>query len=186
MSQNPSTTASSSSFNEIFEKSLKAYKIKTKQDLISHPLAVQLQACKSPAAILTVLQDQVNQFEQARSGEERLRRWLNPTINVLFTFSATLGAGVSLARIDGSVDDIALTLIRQVYPPAQAIFAGAGVLLQVSALAHLPAQFLVTFEIFRRLRTLKRAKVSLSIFSSASKISFEDLNLTLMSHPLLP
>ncbi len=144
---------SNSNFKVIFDKALKAYKIKTKQDLISHPLAVQLQACKSPAAILTVLQDQVHQFEQARSGEERLRRWLNPTINVLCTFSATLGA-VSFVRTDGPVGDITLILIQQVYPPAQAIFAGAGVLLQVSALVLLPAQFLVTLEILRRLRTL--------------------------------
>ena len=104
MSQSPAssskTTASSSNFNSIFEKALKAYKAKTKQDLIAHPLATQLRACNSPAAILTALQDQVHQFEQSRSTDERLRRWLDPTINVLYTFSGILSQGVSLVRVN--------------------------------------------------------------------------------------
>ncbi|KAF8263723.1 hypothetical protein EI94DRAFT_559481 [Lactarius quietus] len=116
MSQSPASSSkpasSSSTFKVIFDKALKAYKIKTKQDLIVHPLASQLQACSSPTTILTLLQDQVHQFEQSRSSDERLRRWLNPTINVLYTFSATLGQGIGL-----------------VFSRANAIFAGAGVLL---------------------------------------------------------
>ncbi|KAF8270432.1 hypothetical protein EI94DRAFT_768625 [Lactarius quietus] len=112
MSTNPAMASSSSSnFTVIFEKAYSAYKTKTKQDLITHPLVKQLQECKSPTAVLTVLQDQVHQFEQSRSDDERLRRWLSPTINVLYAFSATLGQGVGL-----------------VFSPANAIFAGAGVL----------------------------------------------------------
>jgi hypothetical protein len=99
MSQYPTTTTSSSNFNVIFEKALKAYKINTKQDLLAHPLASQLQGCDSPAAILTILQEQVHQFEQSRRGDERLRRWLNPTINVLYAFSAAVGQGVGLVHI---------------------------------------------------------------------------------------
>jgi len=97
---NPATTASSSNFKVIFEKALEAYNRKTKQDIITHPLASQLQACNSPGAILTILQVQVHQFEQSRSGDERLRRWLNPTINVLYAFSATLGEGVGLVHVN--------------------------------------------------------------------------------------
>jgi hypothetical protein len=93
-------TLSSSNFNIIFEKALNAYKAKTKKDLITHPLATQLRTCNSPAAILTLLQDQVHQFEQTRSADERLRRWLNPTINVLYAFSETLSQGVSLVRVN--------------------------------------------------------------------------------------
>ena len=104
MSQSPAstskTTASSSNFNFIFEKALHAYKTKTKQDLIAHPLATQLRACNSPAAILTALQDQVHQFEQSRSADERLRRWLDPTINVLYTFSGILSQGTSMVRVN--------------------------------------------------------------------------------------
>jgi hypothetical protein len=98
-SEPPRPTESSSNFNVIFEKALKAYKQKTRQDLAAHPLAAQLEACDSPAAILAILQDQVDQFNQSRSSDERLQRWLNPTINVLHSFAETLGEGISLVNI---------------------------------------------------------------------------------------
>ena len=105
MSQTPAScsnpaSSSGSRFKVVFDKALKAYKLKTKQDLITHPLASQLQACSSPAAILTILQDLVHQFEESRRGDERLRRWLSPMINVLYAFSATLGEGIGLANIN--------------------------------------------------------------------------------------
>ncbi|KAH8992300.1 hypothetical protein EDB86DRAFT_1497720 [Lactarius hatsudake] len=112
MSQAPSTSTSSSNFQSIFNAALKAYEKKTKNDLLAHPLAAQLQACNSPADILAILQDKVKEFDQSRSADERLLRWLNPTIDVLYAFSATLGEGVGL-----------------VFSPAKVIFAGAGVLL---------------------------------------------------------
>jgi hypothetical protein len=98
MSQAPSTVASTSSanFQPIFNAALKAYEKKTKNDLLAHPLAAQLQACNSPDDILAILQDRVKELDQSRSADERLSRWLNPTINVLFTFSSALGAGVGL------------------------------------------------------------------------------------------
>ena len=94
MSQVPST--STSNFQFIFNAALKAYEKKTKKDLLAHPLATQLQACKSPGDILAILQDKVKEFDDSRSADERLSRWLSPTINVLYAFSATLGQGVGL------------------------------------------------------------------------------------------
>jgi hypothetical protein len=78
---------------------LETYEKTTKNKLLSHPLAIQLQSCDSPAAILSVLQDLVQQFNQSCSGDERLRNWLDPTVNVLFAFSATLGEGVGLVYL---------------------------------------------------------------------------------------
>ncbi|KAH9005381.1 hypothetical protein EDB86DRAFT_3239970, partial [Lactarius hatsudake] len=99
-SKTPATTPSNSNFKVIFETALKEYNKKTKQDLTALPIATQLQACDSPAAILTILQEQVDQFEQSRSGDEKLRKWLDPTINVLYAFSQTLGEGVGLVIIN--------------------------------------------------------------------------------------
>jgi hypothetical protein len=99
MSDGPPATASSSNFKVIFEKALKTYKKTTGQDRTVHPLFSQLQACDSPAAIRTVLQNQVDQFIQSRSGDERLKTWLNPTINVLYAFSAALAGGVGVVMI---------------------------------------------------------------------------------------
>ena len=97
-SQVPATSFSSS-FQLIFNTALKDYEKKTKRDLLANPLVSQLQACDSPASILAVLQGQVEDIDQARQSDERLTKWLNPTVNVLLTFSATIGGGVSLVGI---------------------------------------------------------------------------------------
>jgi hypothetical protein len=93
------TPSSSSHFQEIFSAAVKAYEKRTKKDLPDHPLALQLQTCDSPASILAVLQGQVGDLDQARKSDERLTRWLSPTVNVLLTFSATIGGGVSLVSV---------------------------------------------------------------------------------------
>jgi hypothetical protein len=93
------SSSSSSNFQSIFNASLRAYDDKTKNKLLDHPLAARLQSCDSPNAILSVLQDLVQQFDQRRTSDERLKNWLNPTVNVLFTFSATLGEGVGLVSL---------------------------------------------------------------------------------------
>ena len=94
----PSSTSSSTNFQAIFSAAVKAYEKRTKKDLLAHPLACQLQACNTPASILAVLQGQVDDLGQVRESDERLTKWLGPTVNVLLTFSATIGGGVSLVR----------------------------------------------------------------------------------------
>ncbi len=84
----------------IFNAAVKSYQKQTKKDLIAHPLASRLQSCDSTSAILAVLQDQVQQFDQARSGDERLTKWLIPTVNVLYAFSAAVSEGVGLVSLD--------------------------------------------------------------------------------------
>ncbi|KAH9062652.1 hypothetical protein EDB83DRAFT_847614 [Lactarius deliciosus] len=113
MSQVPSTATSSTSFERIFTAALKAYRKRTGKDITSHPLAAQLQSCDSPRAILDVLQAQVQASDQSQRENEKLTKWLDPTVNVLYAFSMTLGSGIGL-----------------MFPPSNAIFAGIGVLLQ--------------------------------------------------------
>jgi hypothetical protein len=95
----PAASSSSSNFQSIFNAALKEYERKTKNDLLAHPLAAQLQNCYSTTAIISVLHNQVQQFDHRRSSDERLTKWLNPTVNVLFAFSATLGEGVGLVNL---------------------------------------------------------------------------------------
>jgi hypothetical protein len=87
-----STNTATSNFQAIFQAALKAYEKKTKMDLLTHPLATQLKACKCAGDILSVLEDRAKEFEGA---DEGLSRWLNPTITVLYAFSAVL-KGVGL------------------------------------------------------------------------------------------
>ena len=102
MSTVPSTSASLPSqpnFMCIFNAALETYKRKTKKDLASHPLLPSLQSCDSPEAILAILRDQIPAFSQSRNGDDGLTKWVAPTINVLYAFSATLGQGVGQVKI---------------------------------------------------------------------------------------
>jgi hypothetical protein len=99
-STQPTALCSSSNFQTVFNTALKEYETKTKKDLLAHPLAAQLANCYSTTAILAILQDQVpvqHYYEHWR-GDEALRKWLSPTINVLNAFSATLGESVDLVN----------------------------------------------------------------------------------------
>ena len=101
----------SSNFQLIFDAALKAYEKKTKRDLLAHPLASQLQTCDTLGSILTVLQSQVDDVDQARRSDERLTRWLSPTVNVILAFSDALCEGVSLVCLKGIFWDYSLRLI---------------------------------------------------------------------------
>ena len=99
MSTAPSTSTSQSNFVSVFNAALEIYKRKTKKDLASHPLLPSFQSCDSPEAILAVLREQIPAFNQPENGDDRLTKWVAPTINVLYSFSATLGGGVGLVNI---------------------------------------------------------------------------------------
>jgi hypothetical protein len=86
----------SSTFLSVFNAAIETYEKTAKDKLLTHPLAIQIQSCDTPADILSVLQDLVQQLDENRSSNQGLTNWLGPTVNVLFAFSATLGAGVGL------------------------------------------------------------------------------------------
>ncbi|SRR6266404_4929194 len=100
MSHHPSTSIGSrdikTNFGTIFTAALKDYQKQTKRDISSHPLAAQLQSCDSPSAVLAVLRAQARAFNQAQNTDDKFIKWLDPTINVLYALSATLGNGVGL------------------------------------------------------------------------------------------
>jgi hypothetical protein len=133
MSPVPGATPLSSNIQAIFDTALKSYQRKTKRDLKKHDLFERLEKCDSPRAILAAFQADI--FGSSPTcGDNGLKKWLVPTINVLYAFSATLGQGVALVYLGPSVGDLALMSILQVFPPAQVVFAGAGVLLLVSGM----------------------------------------------------
>jgi hypothetical protein len=98
MSTAPSTYTSQSNFVSIFNAALESYKRKTKKDSSSHPLLPNLQSCDSPEAVLTVLREQVPAFDQSQNSDDGLTKWVTPTVNVLCSFSATIGQGVGLVN----------------------------------------------------------------------------------------
>jgi hypothetical protein len=99
MSHSNPAASPSSNFQLIINNALDSYRKRTKNDLLSHPLAAQLQFSKSPSEILAVLQEQVQGLDQSQRSDERWTRWLDPTVNVVYTLSETLGEGVGLVRL---------------------------------------------------------------------------------------
>ena len=88
--------ASSSDYEMIFDNALKAYKKKTGKDLASDPLLHRLETCNSPDSVLALLKDQIPAFDKSGGSDERLTKWVNPAVNVLYNFAATIGGAVGL------------------------------------------------------------------------------------------
>jgi hypothetical protein len=105
---------STDNFTAIFSVASNEYLRVTGKHLDTHPFATQLDTCRSPEAVSNVLRTQAQAFSKFRKGDEKLMTWLNPTVNILFAFSATLGEGIGLP-----------------FSPAKTIFTGIGVLLGV-------------------------------------------------------
>ena len=169
MSHTRPTSTSSSNFQVIFNNALKAYESRTKKDLLAHPLATQLQTCDSHSSILTVLQQQVQELNQSQSSDERLTKWLDPTVKVLHTFSETLGDGVSLVcPLISKCPKSPFSFINiQVFSPAKAIFTGIGVLLSVCTLLNTLVRYIVMRMALRQPRMFVRTKTLFLRCSSA-------------------
>ncbi|KAH9162308.1 hypothetical protein EDB89DRAFT_2234739 [Lactarius sanguifluus] len=164
MSQTLSTTTASSRFQDIFNAALKSYQKQTNKDLIAHPLASQLQSCDSISAILVVLQDQVREFDQAHGGDERLTKWLIPTVNILYAFSAIVSEGVNL-----------------VFSPAKVIFAGIVFLLVAKDVAASKDALAELFErigfFFNRLESYTEVTPTAAMTNIITKIMVEVLTI---------
>ena len=93
---NQTTDTSISNLTSIFEAAAKQYKKLTKKDLHTHPFAAQFDTCDSPGAVLDVFRKQAQAFDEFHRGDDRLIRWLDPTVNILFTCSETIGEGLAL------------------------------------------------------------------------------------------
>jgi hypothetical protein len=93
---NQAAHSSMSNFTPIFDTAVKEYKKFTKKDLQTHPFAAQFNKCDTPHAVLDLFRKQAQDFEEFRKGDDTLITWLDPTINILFTCSETIGEALSL------------------------------------------------------------------------------------------
>jgi hypothetical protein len=184
MSTVPSTSTSQSNFVSIFNAALESYKHNTKNDLASHPLLPSLQSCDSPGAILTVLREQIPAFSQSKNGDDELTKWVTQTVNVLYSFSAALGGAFGVVNVRFFPrEESALILAFQVYPPANIIFAGIGVLLLVGVPCNFLVQSIYTV-VPRRLKMPAQATTSSSKFLTALNTFSGGSRFTLASHRL--
>jgi hypothetical protein len=108
-------TTSKSNYQLIFDNALATYKKKTGKDIISDPLLRRLESCDSPETVLTVLREKVPGFEQIGGSSDTLTKWLHPMVNVLYTFSSTIGGAVSLVSLRKDHRSFIQILRAQIY-----------------------------------------------------------------------
>ena len=96
---NQTAGPSTDNFIAIFNAATDEYQRLTGKCLDTHPFATQLKTCQNSEAISNVFQAQEQAFYKIFKGDERLMAWLDPTIHILFTFSAMLGEGIGLVSI---------------------------------------------------------------------------------------
>ena len=91
------SSAPSSDFKSILDTALSKYEKETGKPLLDDPLATELKQCKSVDAIKAKFQGQAEEF-RAKDGGKRLMKWIGPTVDVLCTFSDTLGGVAGIVR----------------------------------------------------------------------------------------
>jgi len=87
----------SARFQTLFESALQAYEKKTGVTLAQHPLAQQLQSCHSTQEVITLLQGQVQAFDEFR--RDKIIKSIKATVLIL----TPLSAAASLADAFGLV-----------------------------------------------------------------------------------
>lgn len=58
----------------------------------------KLDTCNSPDAVLAVFREQIPALNHSRSTDDRLTKWLDPTVNVFYTFLDVIGGSIGLVR----------------------------------------------------------------------------------------
>jgi len=98
MSSNPPLNASSLQFQAIFNAALKEYSQKTGKDIVTDPITAKLRCCSSPDAVLNVLQEEAQAFDDFRNGNRKVQfmKKLKPTVDILLALSTSevLGNGI--------------------------------------------------------------------------------------------
>jgi hypothetical protein len=130
------TPASHVSYRSVFNDALKAYEEKSGKVLSSDPLLRRLEKCHSPDDVITVLLQQIPGIDQSWSSHSSLTSWLNPTVNVINSFSAAIDGAIGL--VSPTETEVihpqsgALIFILQPNTPAGLIFTAIGVLFSVA------------------------------------------------------
>jgi hypothetical protein len=91
-------------FQDVFDAALKEYRHKTGKDIATNLLAARFLECKSPAAVLDILEEQARAFDQFRKGDRELMKRLRPIVDILLglTTSDIIVEGTSLVRLPRS------------------------------------------------------------------------------------
>jgi hypothetical protein len=124
-------------FHALFVSALQAYERKTGVTLAQYPLAVQLQSCLSAGDATILLQSRAHAFSDCYATDKIMESIKTTVSNLaLLSNAVTLTDAVGPVRQTGtrcwSRCFTSLTaFLKTLFPPAKAIQAGLGVLLDV-------------------------------------------------------
>jgi hypothetical protein len=169
---NHTADLSTANFTAIFDAASYEYKTLTKQDIETHPFAAAFENSNSPDSVMNIFRKQAQAFDKFRNGDDKLIAWLISIVNVLFTFSETLGEGIGLVSIQFFYDISTLRhLLSQLFSPAKTIFTGISVLLGVGLFPHPHMPIHIIFNSgsegrYRELRSARKTFRAHTIFSS--------------------
>ncbi len=90
MPQTTLESASHATYLRIFDSAKIAYEKKTGKCLRFTSLFYRLNSCYSPDNIIIILRRQIPPSYLYRCRDDRVTRWLNPTVNVIIAFSANI------------------------------------------------------------------------------------------------
>ena len=153
MSSPSNTTFTSSTFDTLFNAALEKYTKQTGKDLCNHPLASEIDSCKNIDSILNIFKKQAQAFDEFKNGDVNLLRWLTPVVDVLHALSTNKAIRDSVSHVSPATTLLFHILelsIPQVFPLANAVFCGIGILLSVSSSLLISTSYFVTFGATRK------------------------------------
>ena len=102
-SSSSNSNVSYSPLQHLFDAALREYSRKTGKDIATDPITTRLLRCDSSDAVLGVLQEQADAFNQFRNGDWKVQlvRRLKPTVDILLGLSTSgvFGEGIGLVRL---------------------------------------------------------------------------------------
>ncbi|KAI9438147.1 hypothetical protein H4582DRAFT_2129177 [Lactarius indigo] len=175
-SETLSTAVASSHFQYILNAALKSYEKQTKKDLTAHPLASQLQSCDSLIAILAVLQEMVREFNQVRSHDKRLTKWLSPTV---FSPAKVVFAGIGVFLLVGKDVSASQDVVEELFEWMEFFFKRLEAYTEVTPTAammdiitKIMVEVLTIFEIATK--EIKQGRGKRLLKKSAGRFDIED------------
>lgn len=122
---------STDTFMKIFNKAKTDYENRTGERLEHHPFAQRLASCQGPEAISAIFESQSGALN--RLSKDKMTNWCRTIVDVLLTFSDTLGdvAGLVSHLLRPVPSSNSRTSGSQTFSPAKLVLTGFGILLQV-------------------------------------------------------
>ncbi|KAI0292993.1 hypothetical protein B0F90DRAFT_1928395 [Multifurca ochricompacta] len=153
-----SSNTSSDSVRSLFESALNEFEKRANTSLLQHQLAIKLIHCQDAESVISILQQEANKFNKFRGEDGNVMKWIKRTVHVLYSLSTSGVLGNSLGLS---------------FPPANAIFAGIGILL--GAIKDVSSSYDALVDLFESMENFLRLVKILIEFLSTLALATEQV-----------